>query len=193
MIEGMNTAIFLDRDGVINHNRFDYVKTWEEYIFLPNIFEPLKRLAQSEYTIVIISNQSPIGRGLVQQETVEAINQRMKAEIESRGGRVDGIYYCPHRPDEGCECRKPRPGLLLRAAQELNLDLSRSYFIGDAVSDLEAALAADCTPLFVQTGVGSDQLARLKEKGLDHIKKFRDLKDAVDFIFDSASSIQRPL
>ena len=164
----MNPAIFLDRDGVINHNRSDYVKTWEEYIFLPNVFEPLKRLAQSEYSIVIIRNQSPIGRGLVQRETVEAINQRMKAEIESRGGRIDGVYYCPHRPDEVCECRKPRPGLLLRAAQELDLDLSCSYFIGDAVSDVEAALAAGCTPLFVQTGLGSDQIARLAEKVWGH-------------------------
>ena len=180
----MNPAIFLDRDGVINHNRSDYVKTWEEYIFLPNVFEPLKRLAQSEYTIVIISNQSPIGRGLVQRETVEAINQRMKAEIESRGGRVDGVYYCPHHPDEECDCRKPRPGLLLRAARELNLDLSRSYFIGDAVSDVEAALAADCTPLYVQTGLGNDQLAYLKEKGFEHIKTFPDLQGAVDFILE---------
>lgn len=88
----MRVAIFLDRDGVINHNRSDYVKTWAEYIFLPNVFEPLKRLAQSEYSIVIVSNQSPIGRGLMKPETVEAINQRMRAEIENRGGRAGGWH-----------------------------------------------------------------------------------------------------
>ncbi|HID24181.1 MAG TPA: D-glycero-beta-D-manno-heptose 1,7-bisphosphate 7-phosphatase, partial [Planctomycetaceae bacterium] len=150
-------AVFLDRDGVINENRSDYVKGWEEFVFLPGVFEPLRLLAQNHQAIVVVSNQSAVGRGLVSRETVVAIHRRMQAEIQRRGGRVDAIYYCPHHPDAGCDCRKPRPGLLLRAARELSIDLSRSYLIGDAVSDIEAALAVGCTPIFVLTGRGQEQ------------------------------------
>ena len=166
-MSNLNPAIFLDRDGVINHNRSDYVKTWEEYTFLPNVFAPLRTLAQTQYAIVIISNQSPIGRGLVQQDTIEDINARMKAEIERRGGRVDAIYYCPHAPDDNCDCRKPRPGMFLQAAQELDIDLASSFFIGDALSDVEAAFNAGCKPIMVLTGRGNEQFHLLSEMGYD--------------------------
>ena len=184
----MKAGVFIDRDGVININRSDYVKSWDEFKFEAGVFESINRLAQYPLVIVVISNQSIIGRGLVTREVVDEIHNRMLEAITQHGGRIDAIYYCPHRPGEGCECRKPRPGLLLRAAKELNLDLSRSYFIGDAVSDVEAALAAGCMSLFVQTGLGRDQLVRLEESGFHDIRKFPDLKDAVDFILGSFSS-----
>jgi len=167
-VSNLNPAVFLDRDGVINENRSDYVKSWDEYVFLPNVFEPLKRIAESEYLVVIISNQSPIGRGLVQQVVIEDINARMKAEIQQRGGRVDAVYYCPHSPDENCDCRKPKPGMFQQAADQLKIDLANSFFIGDAVSDVEAAFNVGCKPVFVLTGLGRRQLAVLRQCGYDN-------------------------
>ena len=182
-VSKLKPAIFLDRDGVINQNRADYVKTWDEYVFLPNVFSPLCSLAQTDYAIVVISNQSPIGRGLVQQETIEAINARMQSEIERHGGRIDAVYYCPHTPSENCNCRKPAPGMLLQAADELGLNLSSSYFIGDAVSDVEAAFAAGCQPLYVLTGLGREQLPLFHQQGYDgKVPIVRDLAEAVQLI-----------
>jgi len=180
-----NRAIFLDRDGVINENRDDYVKAWEEVCFLPGVFEALARLAATPFRIVITTNQSPIGRGILTRAQVETINRRLVTEIEARGGRVDRVYYCPHRPDEGCDCRKPRPGLLLRAAQELELDLGRSYLVGDAVSDVEAALAAGVQPVMVRTGRGAAQERLLRDKW-PQVPVVADLGKAVEWILRDA-------
>ena len=157
----MHPAVFLDRDGVINENRDDYVKSWEEFVFLPGVFAPLRRLAESGFAVVVISNQSAVGRGLISCAELEAIHRRMTQEIERRRGRVDAIYYCPHHPTEGCDCRKPRSGLLLQAAVRLNLELSRSFLVGDAQSDVEVALNAGCQPVLVLTGLGNEQLAQM--------------------------------
>jgi len=183
----MRAAVFLDRDGVINQNRDDYVKSWAEVHFLPGVFAALARLADSPFAIVLVTNQSPIGRGILTRGQVEVVNQRIVAEIETRGGRVDAVYYCPHRPDENCDCRKPRPGLLLQATERFNLDLSSSYLIGDAVSDVEVALAADVQPVLVLTGRGRQQVCLLCQRGYDHIPVARDLAEAVAFILEEQS------
>ena len=129
-------AVFLDRDGVINRDRSDYVKTWEEFEFLPGVLEAFRLLAPSPHRVVVVSNQSAIGRGLVSRETVEEIHARMTEAVRRGGGRIDAVFYCPHRPDEDCLCRKPRPGLLLQAARELDIDLPASWLIGDDRRDL---------------------------------------------------------
>ncbi len=178
----MRAAVFLDRDGVINENRADYVKSRGEFVFLPGVMQPLRRLAQSDLAIVVITNQSAIGRGLVSPEEAEAINRFMVEEIERLGGRVDGLFCCPHRPDEGCECRKPRPGLLLRAAKELCLDLQRSFLVGDALSDVEAARAAGCQPVLVLTGRGKEQLQESNPALRDGCHIVAGLAEAVDWI-----------
>lgn len=179
-------AVFLDRDGVVNQNRTDYVLAWEQVRFLPGVFNALRVLAASEFRVVVVTNQSPVGRGLLDLGILQAINRRMVAEIEAAGGRVDGIYYCPHHPDQGCQCRKPRPGLLLQAAAELQLDLSRSYMVGDAVSDVEAALAAGCQPLLVRTGRGESQRSKLQEPHLLDVPVVADLGEAVRWILRHA-------
>jgi len=178
----MKRAVFLDRDGVISVNRPDYVKTWQELVFLPGVFEPLQLLAKSQWAVVIISNQSCVGRGLVDVTVVEAIHRAMEEEIRRRGGRIDAMFFCPHRPDEGCDCRKPQPGLLLKAARELSLDLTRSYLVGDAVTDVEAALAVDCSPIMVLTGRGADQVRLLRQRGHHDVPVARDLAEAVALI-----------
>jgi D-glycero-D-manno-heptose 1,7-bisphosphate phosphatase len=153
-----NQAVFLDRDGVVNQNRADYVKDWSEVEFLPGAFDALRRLARTDFAIVLITNQSAVGRGIISQEEAWDINRRVVETIRAQGGRIDGAYLCPHRPDENCECRKPRPGMLLQAADELGLDLGRSYFIGDAVTDMQAAEAAGVEGILVLTGRGEEQV-----------------------------------
>lgn len=155
-------AIFLDRDGVLVENRPNYIKAWCEVEFLPHAFDAMRRLAASDYAIVIVTNQSTVGRGLISIEEALSINRQIAAEVVERGGRVDASYLCPHVPEDQCLCRKPAPGMLLRAATELNLDLSHSYLIGDAISDLEAAEAVGARGILVRTGRGNDQAALLR-------------------------------
>ncbi len=177
-------AVFLDRDGVIGANRADYVKTWEEFVFLPVALESLRLLAEYNYPVIVISNQSAIGRGLISRQAADEINQRMKAEISLQGGRLDDIYICPHQPDEDCACRKPRPGLLYLAAEQHHVELAGSFFIGDALSDVEAALAVGCQPLLVLTGRGSEQRLLLEQGGRQGVPVVADLREAVFWIFN---------
>ncbi len=156
----MPRAVFIDRDGVICQNRKDHVKDWREFRFLPGALDALARLAQTDLRIVIVTNQAVINRGIIPAETVEEIHRRMVSAIEAAGGRVDGVFYCPHRPDEGCSCRKPQPGLLLQAAERLALDLPGSYLIGDAEADMQAGRAVGCRRFLVLTGRGRRQLLR---------------------------------
>lgn len=178
----MKPAVFLDRDGVINQNRPDYVKRWEEFEFLPNALIALRRLAIFGWPVIVITNQSIIGRALVSRAAVDDIHERMLKSVSNAGGRIDSIFCCPHRPDELCECRKPRPGLLLRAAAQFSIDLQRSYFVGDAESDLEAARAAGCKAVFVKSGRGNDLLERMDADALSNIHVEDDLDAAVLWI-----------
>jgi D-glycero-D-manno-heptose 1,7-bisphosphate phosphatase len=132
-------AVFLDRDGVINVDRRDYVKSWAEFKFLPQVFEALKVLRKNNLRVVVVSNQSAIGRGLMSMSTLREIHKKMLRAIEKRGGRIEAIYFCPHRPDEKCNCRKPKPGLVLKAKKDLKIDLSQSYLVGDSRKDVELA------------------------------------------------------
>ena len=178
----MIPAVFLDRDGVINRNRPEYVKGWEEFEFLPNALNALRRLAAFDWPVIVITNQSIIGRAIVTRATVDDIHERMVKSVANAGGRIDSIFCCPHRPDEICECRKPRPGLLLRAAAQFSIDLRRSYLIGDAESDLQAARAAGCQAIFVKSGRGNDLLRRLNADDLSSIHIEDDLDRAVLWI-----------
>ncbi len=176
-------TVFLDRDGVLNENRADYVRTWEQVVILPGVFDAMQRLAASSFAVVVVTNQSAVGRGLVTRETLAAINQGIVREVQRAGGRIDAVYACPHAPEDGCACRKPRPGMLVQAAQDLDLDLARSYLVGDAVSDMQAALAAGSRPVLVRTGRGVKQALGLAVHGLHHVPVAADLHEAVDWIF----------
>jgi len=156
----MRRAIFIDRDGVICRNRNDHVKSWEEFVFLPGAREALARLADLNLPIVVITNQAIINRRMVPAEVVDDIHARMVRAIKAAGGRVDQVMYCPHRPDEHCACRKPQPGMLLMAARELGLDLSQSYLVGDAETDMRVGRAVGCRRYMVLTGRGRQQLIR---------------------------------
>lgn len=175
-------AIFLDRDGVINVNRPDYVKTWEEFVFLPNALIALHQAAAGGWTTVVTTNQAAIGRGLVDEATVREINARMQASVQRAGGRLDAIYFCPHIPEDKCRCRKPQPGMFLQAAGQLNLDLTRSYVIGDALADVGAAQAIGAQAILVRTGLGRKQL-RLVQANHSGYVVAEDLLAAIEWIY----------
>ena len=164
----MIPAIFLDRDGVIIENRPNYVRSWDDVFIYPQVLDALARASRSNYKIIIVTNQSVVGRGFISLEEAEMINRRLVNVIEEAGGRVDGVFMCPHHPDEWCACRKPKPGLLLKAAKSLSLDLSTSILIGDALSDLEAGKAAGISKLvLVRTGRGATQSSLIKINDLE--------------------------
>lgn len=179
-------AIFLDRDGVINENRADYVKSWQEFSFLPGALTALAQLAQMNLPIIVVSNQSAVGRGLIDRSSVDDIHRRMIADILSAGGRVDAIFYCPHRPEEACTCRKPQPGMLLAAAEQLHLNLAGSIFIGDAETDVQAAQQAGCFPLLVRTGRGQREEQKLLRNHASGYLVLDDLAEAAAWLVEWA-------
>ena len=188
----LRPAVFLDRDGVIIENRADYIKSLAETRFIPGALAALARLAQHDWLIVIVTNQAAIGRQIITRETAEAINAHVVAGIVAAGGRVDGLYLCPHRPEDGCACRKPAPGLLLQAAEELGIDLEASIMIGDAASDLLAARAAGARPILVLTGLAERREQVLAQAIRLEAASFADLSAAADHILSAAATPSRP-
>ena len=137
-----NKLVILDRDGVINFDSAQYIKSPAEWKPIPGSLEAIARLNQSGYRVVVATNQSGIGRGLFEMDTLNAIHEKMHKALFAVGGRIDAIYYCPHAADSDCDCRKPAPGMILQAARELGIDLPGSFLIGDKPSDIDAARAA---------------------------------------------------
>ena len=180
----MYPSIFLDRDGVLIENRSDYVRDWSQVKIIPEAIRALSLAPIKKYKVVIVTNQSVVGRGLVLLKTAEEINQRLINLIRGHGGQIDGVYMCPHKPDDGCTCRKPLPGLLLQAAQDLSLDLQRSWMIGDAWSDVQAGEAAGLRgTILLKTGRGTEQLLQARlEKVTDNLV-FDNLPLALETIF----------
>ncbi|MGB9068772.1 MAG: HAD-IIIA family hydrolase [Candidatus Acidiferrales bacterium] len=147
-------AIFIDRDGVINCRRpGDYVLDWSQFIFMPGIRAALKQIASLELPMIVISNQAAVGKGLLDLEGLREITAQMYQALLADGTSLTAVYYCTHRSDEECICRKPKPELLRRAADYFNIDLSRSAFIGDSETDVRAARAAGCAPVVFGTGL----------------------------------------
>jgi len=177
----MYPAIFLDRDGVIIENRADYVRSWEDVSIFPQALEALAKYSTISHKIVLITNQSAVGRGILTLETAWEINNRLVERIEAAGGRVDGVYLCPHAPEQDCDCRKPRPGLILQAARELEIDLDRSIMIGDALTDIMAGQAGGvgCVVL-VRSGRGARQATLPRPDHMAPFPVFDTLADALD-------------
>ena len=180
----MIPALFLDRDGVINENRANYVRSLEDLFIYPWALKALARIKDIPYKIIIVTNQSAIGRGLVLREEIDLINQRLLETIRASGGRVDGIYVCPHSPADGCDCRKPAAGLLHQAAADHDIDLKQSILIGDALSDLKAGQAAGVSQtVLLLTGRGEQQLQLEASQMLKPFAVYNDLFDAAAALF----------
>lgn len=158
MIAPLRPALFIDRDGVLIENRDSYVRSWSDVAFLPGILESMAQVATLPFLVVIVTNQSAVGRGHITVDEAASINQRVIATIEQAGGRIDGAYICPHAPEDACACRKPLPGMLLQAADDLAIDLGRSIMVGDALTDMMAGQAAGVgQSILVRTGRGIGQ------------------------------------
>ena len=151
--------VILDRDGVINQDSNAFVKSPDEWIPIPGSLEAIARLYQANWKIVIASNQSGLARGLFSMDTLNAIHAKMRQEVAQHGGHIDAVFICPHGPDDGCLCRKPRSGMFLDIAQRYDINLQNVPAIGDSLRDLQAASAAGCSPWLVLTGNGQKTLS----------------------------------
>ena len=172
---GGGPAIFIDRDGVINRRRTEYVLEWSQFIFMPGIREALRDLSSLGLPMIVISNQSAVGRGLLQPAILKDITVRMRDVLRTDGTLLTAAYFCIHRPDEHCSCRKPRPELLYHAVQDFSIDLSRSVFIGDSDADAKAARFAGCQSVLFGPGLTecSDSLSWMR--GLPVARASKDL------------------
>jgi D-glycero-D-manno-heptose 1,7-bisphosphate phosphatase len=180
-----HAAVFLDRDGVIIENRPTYVRRWEDVHIFPQALNALRMAAELPFKIIIVTNQSAVGRGIISLEAAEAINSRLVREIEAGDGRVDGVFMCPHAPEVGCLCRKPQPGLLLQAAKAHDLELTRSIMIGDALTDLEAGrMAGARVSALVKTGRGTDQIALPEADSYRPFPVYDDLFEALKCLLE---------
>jgi len=146
--------LILDRDGVINHDSDAYIKSVEEWVPIPGSIEAIAALSQAGWTVAVATNQSGIARGYYSLATLDAMHARLRELVGNKGGEVGVILYCPHGPDDGCECRKPLPGMLLAIAEHYGTGLADVWFVGDSRSDLAAAVAAGARPVLVKTGKG---------------------------------------
>lgn len=175
--------ILLDRDGVINHDAADYVKTADEWLPIEGSLEAIARLCHADYRVYIVSNQSGIGRGLFGIETLGDIQARMQGLLHALGGRIDGLFFCPHHPDEKCRCRKPADGLLQDLSQRLGVSLKDTPFVGDTMKDVQAAKTAGARPLLVRTGRGEETLRQPDFPG--DVKVFDNLAAVADALLAS--------
>jgi D-glycero-D-manno-heptose 1,7-bisphosphate phosphatase len=147
--------VILDRDGTINHDSDEHIKSPAEWRPIKGSLEGIARLTQAGYRIVVATNQSGIARGLFDTRTLFAIHDTLLRALALAGGRIDAFFFCPHAAEAGCQCRKPQPGMLLEVARRFNVSLEDTYMVGDALRDLEAAAAAGARPVLVLTGKGT--------------------------------------
>ena len=173
------SAVFLDRDGVINNDSEDYIKSWPEFKFIPGSIEAIRLLTVNGLNPIVITNQSLINRNMISIKELNYIHDMMKKEVEHKGGRIKDIFFCPHIPKDNCGCRKPKPGLIHQAKSKYNLKLESAVMIGDSAKDIECAKNAGCKGVLVKTGNGKNAMPDLKDKHIhpDHIAN--NLFDAV--------------
>ncbi len=168
----LKKVVFLDRDGVINRDSPDYIKSWSEFKFLPGSLNAMRELTANGFTTILITNQSLINRGMAPEKELDHIHAMMKKAVVSEGGHITDIFFCPHRPDEGCGCRKPKPGLIHQAEERYRIDLADACMIGDSAKDIECARNAGCgCAILVRTGNGIRAEQILSERNIfpDHV------------------------
>jgi D-glycero-D-manno-heptose 1,7-bisphosphate phosphatase len=179
----LKKVVFLDRDGTINRDSAAYIKDWSEFEFLPRSIEALRDLTAAGFALIVITNQSAVARKLISVAGLENIHSHMKAAVKSGGGKISDIFFCPHMPDDNCDCRKPSPGLVLQAHQKYHIDLPASVMIGDSARDIESAHNAGCGySILVKTGNYQEAQLRLADVNLTAHYVAADLYDAAEWI-----------
>lgn len=178
-------AVFLDRDGVINEDRDDYVKNVHELKIFPQVPDVVRKLNDAGYPVFVISNQQGVARGIIAEQNLYAIQNEISRQVEAAGGKIGGFYYCTHLSSENCFCRKPKPGMLTRAAREHDIDLAQSFMIGDSEKDVVAGGSVGCRTVLVLTGhVGSKGSM---DDGCEPDYVAKDLAEAAQWVLDQAS------
>ncbi|MCP3875329.1 MAG: D-glycero-beta-D-manno-heptose 1,7-bisphosphate 7-phosphatase [Desulfobacteraceae bacterium] len=163
----MEYTVFLDRDGVINKDSSEYIKSPSEFEFIPNSAQAIALLTKKGFHVIVITNQSLIGRKMVTMETLDCIFKKMIEGVKKQGGHINDIFFCPHTPTDDCSCRKPKPGLINDAQKKYQIALDRSCMVGDSAKDIECALTAGCkTTVLVKTGNGIKAEQALSKKGI---------------------------
>jgi len=176
--------VILDRDGVINKDSDNYIKTVDEFIPYASSLKAIARLNQANYTVAIATNQSGIGRGYYDETTLAAMHEKLAQQLKPLAGHIDFITYCPHHPEAKCDCRKPKPGLLKQIAQHFNANLNEAIVVGDSLRDLQAAHAVGAHAILVETGKGKNTLAN---NNLTNIPVYPQLSDFVEHLLTQAS------
>ena len=162
----MQKVVFLDRDGVINKNKDDYVKHISELEIFPFISESIKKLQSVGFKIIVITNQSAINRGLITEKHLNEIHEKIQSFLIQHNAKIDYFYYCPHTPTENCSCRKPKSGLLLKAIDDFSIDVNNSWFIGDRDSDIQAGQSVGCKTLKIQNNFNLEKAVNLILKSI---------------------------
>lgn len=190
----LKPALFLDRDGVIIEE-VDYLRHPEQVVLIPGSAEAIAHANRCAIPVVICTNQAGVARGYFPEESVTLVHQHLDQLLSAFGAHIDRFYYCPHHPTEGvgayaraCECRKPQPGMLFQAAKELGLDLSRSWLVGDKISDLQAGVAAGCQTILVETGYGRSHAAQLRQQSSVRALLAQDLTRALEICLPALCS-----
>jgi D-glycero-D-manno-heptose 1,7-bisphosphate phosphatase len=186
-VASLKPAAFLDRDGTIIEE-VGYLKDPSQVRLIPGAAEGILRLNEAGVPVVVVTNQSGVGRGYFPEAAVERVHAEVARQLAARGARWDAVYYCPHHPDERCDCRKPAPGMFRRAAAEHALDLPRSFVVGDKVSDLKAGVQLGCRTVLVLTGYGVEEGERGREAGFTPYHIALDLADAAEWILRRLTS-----
>lgn len=178
--------VILDRDGVINHDSDDFVKTPDEWLPIDGSIGAIAKLSSAGFTVAVATNQSGIGRKLLDKPALDAMHEKLRSLVKEAGGDVDRIVYCPHHPDDGCDCRKPAPGLYQRLSRYYGVPLDGVPVVGDSERDLAAARAMNARPILVLTGNGAKTAADLQQRG-DQIETFADLDAAATKLIEETS------
>lgn len=191
--------IILDRDGVINHDRDDYVKSADECVPIDGSIDAIARLHKAGFTVVVATNQSGLARGKFDLDDLEAMHEKITGLVEEQGAELGAIFYCPHHPDDKCKCRKPMPGMVDAIEAEFNTSAEGFYFVGDSLRDMQAATTKGCKPILVKTGNGEKTITQLADASLqtdaptltpDQVQVFDNLASAADFIIANDSDTQ---
>ncbi len=188
-----NRAVFLDRDGTINEDVHRLSRA-EQLRLLPNVGEAIKQIRAAQFKVVVVTNQAVIARGTISHEALAEIHETMREMLQAQGATVDAIYYCPHHPTAGngpltisCHCRKPQPGMLFQAAEELNIALEHSFMVGDKLSDIASGQAAGCRTALVRTGYGAEEEKQLNGGSIRTDTIEPDLLEVAKWILHQAS------
>ena len=181
----LKKIVFIDRDGTINRDSADYIRSRSEFDFIPGSIEAIRNLTANGYTSIVITNQSALARKFISREELDAMHAMMCRAVASGGGKITDVFFCPHMPDEGCKCRKPAPGLIYQAKKKYNIELADSIMVGDHVKDIACGLNAGCgMTVLVKSGLDPDVEKELKIKPIPTDYVAGNLFEAAEWIID---------